>query len=277
MAVQEWLRQVQLIELEALDEMMRICDKHNLTYYIDGGSLLGAVRHKGFIPWDDDIDFAMPRVEYDKFVKIAREELDPKFHFESMEYDPNDFYVMLSRIRRKNTIYMTNRSGKFDLQSHGIWIDIFPFDDQPGSDTLAMAFDWKLYNLIMNILLRYQNDNGHRTLLGKIQAFFVHLLSFDQYRKLAKRLMTRHNGKNLPYWKTPVLSSHYKRTTLRKSWSEPRITLEFEGRQVPAPSNYDAILTQYYGDYMTPPPEEKRKLHTPVRVSFDTNGPDVKI
>ena len=101
----ETLTKVHEIELELLNEFVRICDKHNLTYFLVGGTLLGAVRHSGFIPWDDDIDVGMPRVDYDKFINIAKNELKNDYLLDSVETDKN-YFLPFAKILKRNTLFI---------------------------------------------------------------------------------------------------------------------------------------------------------------------------
>src|SRR5690606_39008251 len=121
------IRQTQLIQLEILLEINKICIKHNIKYILFGGTLLGSVRHSGFIPWDDDIDLAMDRENYDKFLKVAREEIDDRYTFQHYETDRKTIFPFL-KIRKKGTKLIETVTENLDMD-HGIFVDIFPLDD----------------------------------------------------------------------------------------------------------------------------------------------------
>lgn len=125
----EILRKVQLAQLDMAKEVKRICNKYNINYFMDSGTLLGAVRHKGFIPWDDDLDFGMLREDYEKFLKVAPTELNSKYFLQTWKND-DGFPYGFSKIRKKNTIYIE----AIDQKTSGhkeLWIDIFPYDVYP--------------------------------------------------------------------------------------------------------------------------------------------------
>ena len=271
----EQLRKLQLIELDQLNVFADLCERHNLKYYLYGGTLLGAVRHSGFIPWDDDIDVAMPRADYNKFQQIAAKELPDAYFFETPESIPGNPYYM-SRIRKKNTIYQSDWVKRFNLPSTGIWIDIFPLDDQPAQMSLKQHIDGKLIYSFLNKLIKNhgRSPSEAQSLPAKVGLFMTRLLPFTFYQKLRDRIARRHEGRNLPYVITYAGIAGYKKETFPKAFLEPSATLEFEGRQYTVPGNYDAWLKHIYGDYMQLPPIEKRKPHPAARVSFDTDGPD---
>ena len=118
----------QKIMLEILQEVHKICVANDITYWIEAGTLLGAKRHKGFIPWDDDIDIAMPRKDYNKFLKIAQEKLPQDMFLQNKETEP-DYYLPFSKIRKNNTLLIETGETGEENYHHGIFIDIFPFDN----------------------------------------------------------------------------------------------------------------------------------------------------
>ena len=125
---QETLRGVQLIQLEIAKEVHRVCLKNNLCVFMLGGTLLGAVRHKGFIPWDDDFDFGMMRKDYDKFLEIAPIQLGEKYYL--LEWKQNkDYPLHMVKIMKKGTIY--KEKNRNDKAGHGIWVDLFAYDHIP--------------------------------------------------------------------------------------------------------------------------------------------------
>ena len=118
------LEKLHKVEIEILDEFVRICNKYNLEYYLIGGTMLGAVRHQGFIPWDDDIDVGIMRKDYDLFIKYAREELGDKYYLDCYETN-KEYYLPFAKIRKNNTIF--NEQVSAHLNNHkGIYIDIIP-------------------------------------------------------------------------------------------------------------------------------------------------------
>ena len=122
------LNKLHSIQVEILDEIIRICDSNNLDYYLIGGTLLGAIRHKGFIPWDDDLDIAMPRDAYDKFISLCYSELSDDYILDSFKNN-SGYWLPFIKIRKKNTIYEEKAiSAKRNIPK-GVWVDIFPLDN----------------------------------------------------------------------------------------------------------------------------------------------------
>lgn len=131
--VSEKRKRVWLKELECLELFRNICEKHSLTWFVIGGTLLGAIRHGGFIPWDDDLDVAMPRADYKKFLNIASKELQPPFYLQTAGSD-KEFYCGFSRIRNAETTALIHNQWTAKSKAiNGIFLDIFPFDCVPDS------------------------------------------------------------------------------------------------------------------------------------------------
>ena len=121
----ETLDKLHQVELEILDDFVSVCEKHKLRYFLTGGTMLGAIRHKGFIPWDDDIDIGMPREDYDKFIKIGSEALGNKYTLDCFELNKK-YYLPFAKIKKNNTIF---DEGLDDKNHKGIFIDIIPFEN----------------------------------------------------------------------------------------------------------------------------------------------------
>lgn len=258
----EMLRQLQMIQLEILLELDRICTRHNINYSLDGGTLLGAVRHKGFIPWDDDIDVIMLREEYERFFKICRTELDEdRFFLQEHRTDPH-YRVGYTRIRRKNTVYVRAGQEKLKHQT-GVLIDIFVLDNVPNSVPLRYLHRgvrfcfrkilWSATGRIVtpNIALRLLY--GIVSVIPADAAF----LGFEMLAKICNRKDTElvcHYAMTYPNPKTNGFGTP---SDLMHDYSN----LEFEGHMFMAIKEYDRYLTMLYGDYMVPPPPEQQKTH----------------
>lgn len=258
----EKLRKLQLCELEILKEFVRICNRFSLRYYLTGGTLLGAVRHQGFIPWDDDIDVAMPREDYDRFAQIAPQELDPQYFYQSPDTDPY-YFLSYNKIRKNGTEIYEERfeNGKFHK---GIFIDLFPLDFCPAPG-LVCHF---LFNVLAVMSYRGQVDSGERyvpyeELSGKIGYTVLRLLSKRQILKFRKHLL------GLSHWLSSgshvVLYSGaygYYREVMPKEWYFEENTLKFEGQNFFVPADAQSLLTQVYGnEYMTAPEKSGQKCH----------------
>ena len=262
-------RKMQLTELDMLVDFDRVCRKNDINYVLFGGSLLGAVRHKGYIPWDDDADIAMLRQDYDKFKAIAPKELTSTIcYFQDHDTDP--FYRWgYGKLRRTGTEYI--RVGQEHLKCKtGIFVDVFPMDDVPIS-TVGQIFQ-NLHCTILRKILYSEvgriNNTGFLKLwyilLAKIPVSFV----YSQLRLYTKK--SKNNSKNrVRCLLFPATGTLYRknpinvRYSMPKSWFLDRSEYDFEGKIFYSSKDYDTVLTYIYGDYMKLPPENKRQQHSP--------------
>lgn len=244
--------------LVLLKEVDRICKKHNIKYSISSGTLLGAVRHKGFIPWDDDADIHMLRNDYEKFCQVCKEELDTqRFFFQNQDTDKNYNWVY-GKLRLKNTIY--NRVGQEHLkQENGIFIDIFPIDNISSNTFIQYFFEYacKICRKILwapvgckiskNIVLKS---------IYKLLTFIPKNITMSVFNFCAKFYKSRNTdfvvSNNLEYRSNRGYA-------IRKDWYDNTVDLEFEGYEFKALQGYDELLTLVYGDYMTLPPIGERE------------------
>ena len=145
----EKLKKLHNVEVEILDEFNRICNKHNLQYFLSYGTLLGAVRHQGFIPWDDDLDVSMPREDYEKFIEIAEDELNKEYYIDNK--NTNDkYYLNFTKLRKKNTVFEQDFQVNYDGPK-GIWVDIFPIDEIKKENSKLLFIQNKLDSTIFRI------------------------------------------------------------------------------------------------------------------------------
>ena len=254
------LKKLQKVELEMMTEFHRICKKHHLKYILAGGSCLGAVRHQGFIPWDDDIDVAMPREDYQKFLEIQEHELDStKYYFQSLE--TTDCYPFIyGKIRRKDSIYAESISN-IDKNMQGIWIDIFPCDHVPDND-VKMKFN---FSIVVFLKILIGNKNGNRSIskswIKSIVLKLIHLCSHIIPEKKKKKQLIKHMTKYNDQDTERVIcygGRYLLKEIFLTKHLEKRVLHKFENQKFYIPKYYDEFLTNLYGDYMTPPPKEKR-------------------
>lgn len=245
--------------LRIMDEIDRLCQRNGLRYILDGGTLLGAVRHKGFIPWDDDMDILMPRDDYMRFIQLAKEQLPAGYTFqciESTKYYPYNF----GKVRATETIFREQSTGHLPI-NHGIYVDIFPMDyvDTSKPRRLNYVLRWVSHYT----MLRYQKLK----ILDKKRYRFAYLIPLSIINKRITALMEYrlkkqgdtvaklcHQGPNKP----PVSVSLFDDTLLAP----------FEDKMFRIPKAYDQYLTERFGDYMTPPPLDKRDNHGPAEVKI---------
>lgn len=273
----EQFRKMQLTELDMLVDFDRVCRKNNINYVLFGGSLIGAIRHKGYIPWDDDADIAMLREDYDCFKKCINE-LNPEIcFFQDHDTDP-DYRWGYGKLRRTGTKYV--RVGQEHLKCKtGIFVDVFPLDDVPKHLMGQILQDWHCFFLrkILWSEVAKNNMTGFGriwfTILSKIPLSFP----FYQYKKYIRRSnnSTPNRVRCLAF---PAMGMLYKKNPLKerygmpKSWFLDRAEYSFEGKKFYSSKDYDAILKYMYGDYMTPPDENHREQHAPFsEIEFPEN------
>ena len=253
----EVLRKVQLKELEILLEIKRICETNDINYCLCFGTLLGAVRHKGFIPWDDDIDIYMKREDYERFIEIASSQISEDFFVESSKSNPL-YTQSFCKVRANNTVFKEKRLTNLKVH-HGIWVDVFPLDN-------LQNLDFAVIDKHVRKMAIWQTAVDYHAGILKLEKprskIFFGLLSKLYKSKLLikkEKEMQWGNSKTNEYVVDYNLaSSKYKKSIFPKEYFEDIIQIEFEGHKFSAPSKYDAILRQIYGDYMELPPVENR-------------------
>lgn len=255
---QEDLRKLQLIEIEMLAEVDRICRKNGIEYSIDGGTLLGAVRHKGFIPWDDDADIVFTRHEYAKFYRACKKDLDTERFF-LQEYRTDQNYRWgYAKLRRKNTEYIRVNQDQLKFRT-GVCIDLFVDDNVPDNYLLRRIY-YGINFCIRKVLYSELGQTAAPSCLLRKWYAVLHKIPRDSMFKLRNRLAAACNRK------PTELVSHLMWTYPRKECKygmpskcfEEYIDIEFEGIQFRALADYDTYLKLLYNDYMQMPPIEKR-------------------
>lgn len=269
----ETLRQLQLVILEMLLEMNRICQKHNICYSLIGGTLLGAVRHGGFIPWDDDVDTQMSRSEYLRFRQACETELNHEKYFLQDNTTDSEYRWGYARLRRKNSEFV--RQGQEHLKMKtGIFLDIFVTDNIPDFYPLRAAHCF--YSFILRKVL--YSETGAITEKNAVKRWVYKLLRhipapfvFARLNALAKfwnRRPTRYlRNLTFPPPKNGKLG-------FPSIWYKTHTTLLFEGYSFPVIGGYKEYLAFKYGNYMQLPPPEKRHWHpaTEIRLPPDAGG-----
>lgn len=264
----EVLTRLHKIELEILDEVVKVCEENNIKYFLVGGTLLGAVRHKGFIPWDDDIDVGMLREDYDKFIKIAPEKLNKKYYLQCYETDDKSYFPF-AKVRKNGTIF--NEELIKDYNTHkGIYIDIFPLEriNDPKSKKLELDAV-----LIKNIWETHLHKVGaHPKITDCRHPVISFIMNFKSKKGLENwqmKLVKKQNIPNGKYICCLVGAYDYRKDIYEYDKLFPLKKIEFEGKQYNCFKDYDHYLRKLYGDdYMELPPEEKRVTHNPVEINF---------
>lgn len=269
----EELRHLQMLQLKLACEVKRICEKHNISYFLEAGSCLGAVRHNGFIPWDDDLDMGMLRPEYERFIEACKSELSDEYFLQTNDTDENFGYVF-AKLRLNGTHY-TEKIAKDSGSNDGIYIDIFPYDRIPGDAGLRNRTGYKVryYSLLLRIKCKYKPwiYNGGIKEWVKY-APFRFLSVFYSKKGLISRIntiMKKYNETDEPLV-TLCDNLSYNKTFYKYEVVKNLKPHVFEGEIFTIPSDTDSYLTATYGaDYMTPPPENMRdSTHKIINVDF---------
>lgn len=259
------LRKAQLVMLRLLRIVDFICRKNNLNYWLISGTLLGAYRHKGFIPWDDDIDIGMTREDYEKFLEIAKGLLPKTIVIELRDANSHSMHnVVPCKIRDLNSIYI-DKSTKIQDFCGGIFLDIFPFDKLNRSNLIALNINKSrktIYKLICKLKESkyYKDESFGRKILSLFHSLWLKL--FEQYIKISLEYIEKNKTKKYDNY---LWCSGYD-VPFNWYFEErdlfPLKKIEFEGYSFMCPAKTESILEILFGKtYMELPPEDKRKCH----------------
>lgn len=252
-------RELQLVQVKILDEIHKVCVKNNLTYYMWGGTALGAIRHKGFIPWDVDIDVIMPRSDYDKFIEIANKDLDSRY--ECQTYKNQKHFTsphILVTLKNSSITFPSDLINKTICRS-GIYVDILPLD-QVSTDKNERKKHERDIRIIKKIKYYksarvFSSNNKLEIFIKWIIRNILSLISWQTLNQMQQKVCMRFNNLS----DTGLVCStcsHYKYDKVcmpRKIFGTPKL-YDFEGRQYYGPEHITDCLTHLYGDYMKLPP-----------------------
>ena len=245
------LRKAQMREVAILQEVDKICKKHDIKYWIDFGTLLGTVRHGGFIPWDDDLDICMLSSDYTKFIETARNELPDWLFLQNKKTDPS-YRRTICKVRDLNSLFIERHEDFMSPYKKGIFIDIFEVVEYPKVSRKMLGFlsKWaKKTDQFFNVPQYINFKNIAAGMTFPIIKLFINVLWGILHIRKSNNLGFRleHNPYN---------------SFISKDKIFPLSEIEFEGIMLPAPNDYDAVLKSYYKDYMKLPKEEDRWIHS---------------
>lgn len=245
------LRKVQLRLVNMLTEIDRVCRKHDIRYWIDFGTLLGAVRHKGFIPWDDDVDVSMPTEDLRRFLEIAPKEFPDNLFLQTKATDPS-FRKLINKVRDRRSLFITPYEDFGRDYQKGIFIDLFEIKPYPTVSPKLQKGIMRWYMKTSTFFVEKQDvslKNHLATLTFPIIKagldLFWGLLNLGKKDKLGYEKHFSVYGNSYP-----------------QEMVFPLKEIQFEGKTFLGPANPDAYLTSIYGDYMKIPPKEKWRIHT---------------
>lgn len=255
------------VDMEIVKEVVRICDKHGLTYYMHGGTMLGAIRHKGFIPWDDDIDMGMPRDDYEKFLEIAESELPETYKVVNYRNTPQYQYY-ITRVLDTDTKLIEERIGNDSKYTHAS-IDIFPIDGSPNHSLLRKIFYFRVlaHRALMSLCYKDSIDRNRKR--GTVEKIFLWIMErlpiekmttpYKQKCKIDKILRSQDVSKSK--YVGSIMGAYRTREMIPAEYYGKGDYFQFEDMQLRGLEKYDDYLTHLYGDYMQLPPENQRKVH----------------
>ncbi len=242
------MQKLRSTEIEILDFVVDICNKYKLRYYLLYGTLLGAVRHNGFIPWDDDIDIGLPRKDYEKLCVILNRECEisgSKYYFQNPCLDPTA-RRLYSKVRKRGTVFL--EEDEIDAsREQGIFVDIFPLDKAKHKRGIQKVFKYLIYRILEKI-----NENNK-----------------NRYFKIINWMSCFHEKSDQGYYINYGSPYPIEKDIHRLEWFAGGKNVYFENKTYRGPVNAEAFLEQLYGmDYMQLPPLEKRVCHNPKVIYF---------
>lgn len=255
---EEQTRKLKETELEILSEIDRICRKNNIQYSLAFGTLIGAIRHKGFIPWDDDIDICMTRDNLNKFKSVLATDLDQKFFY--IDHHINKHYgVMFGKVMKKDTL-MAEVTTPRKVPSC-IFVDVFVVDKTSLEQKKQLKQFKKIY-LIRRLYLRWQfyvvKPSAFSRFLYRMAGIVLRLVPRKVFCKKYDKNCLRYTNEKDYAWILYGVTTSFKGAIFKKEMFEEYTDIEFEGRKFMSVKHYDEMLTSQYGDYMKLPPENQR-------------------
>ncbi|MDE6475094.1 MAG: LicD family protein [Clostridia bacterium] len=258
------IKLTQNILIEMAKVFHQFCVSHNLKYYMLGGTLLGAVRHGGFIPWDDDMDFGMPREDYEKMLSL-RHKIDDGFSLKTHK-DEKNFGYGFCKMYNENTTYIEKSLDTYTVG--GVFIDIFPIDNIGDDYQKALALSKKIHRrkrIVSGIFIRGERKSRSLTIISK----FLRLLpKTNRWYEWPFKVVNKYKNKNSKYV-TNIYGAWGDREIVPMTYLGTPKLYNFEETQLYGVEKYDEYLSNIYGDYMTPPPPEKRIGHSIYYVDFN--------
>lgn len=263
------MTEVQEVILDIFKVTADICERHQIPYFAIGGTCLGAVRHKGFIPWDDDLDIAIPIQYFDKFWKIAEKELPPEYQTYTCK-KVKTYDKIFGKIHNVETAYIEKKEVGLQKAYKGIFIDIMPISAIPDDPKEREEFyvnvrKYKELNFIRRFPFRaMRSKRWKRSLRRKLKWIlmrpFVLISRYDHYSKIWFDLLSGY-----PFGSTALTgytwSKNIRKYTFPAEFFDSMVDLPFEDTTIRCPARYDEYLTAQFGNYMELPPEEKRVSH----------------
>lgn len=252
----EKLRDVQLKQLEIFLHIKNICEEHNIKYFMLGGTLLGAERHKGFIPWDDDLDIGMLRVDYEKFIEVCERKLSDLYFLQTTLIE-NQYSSPFLKIRANNTIFEEEHVQHLNMHK-GVWVDVFPLDYVKKKESVFLKYRAFLIGMFTSII-SYKNNSVKLTKRRtKVLFSLLSCLSVNKLDKIRTNLMIGNCSEGSEYVTNFGSNYGYVKQMFKVTDFLPTKMVEFEKEQFPVPNENIKVLERIFGDYMRLPEPNKR-------------------
>lgn len=251
-------KEIQNIELEILKAFDLLCKKYNLYYSLAYGTMIGAVRHSGFIPWDDDVDVMMPRTDYDKLIEIVRNDEEIRKKYVLLHDGQKGYHYPFYKLCDARTVAKADDN----ITKHGIWIDIFPVDSVYADEERTKKLH-KQFRLMKNTVLSYTTDfhakhKNWKFIPKSFLSVVAHIYGIDKLvNKIEQKARIKRSDNKVAVltWQSSTAGN------MEKNDFYNSVLMSFEDAQFPIIKGYDAYLRGIYGDYMKIPPEKDRKTH----------------
>lgn len=268
---QERLQKVRWVQLEIAKEIRRVCEENDISYFLAHGTFLGAVRHGGFIPWDDDMDMGMLRQDYEKFCRIAPSKLKPEYCLQTW-YTELNYGLPFGKVMKRGTVYLENKKTR-RLENNGIYVDIFPYDYAPEDPVERNRLTAELLSIYRTKLMK----SGYQPWMENDRIVWKKRIGYLYYQLKAllisqQSLAREYDTLAVAVPDSPIICERNGRTKLDcydRSFIEELAEYTFEGETFRGPKNFDQYLTSLYGDYMVLPPEgERENRHQIIEIDF---------
>lgn len=260
------LNDIQQILLGFLLEVDRICKKHNIKYFLGGGSLLGAVRHKGFIPWDDDADVMMLRKDYDRFLSVLPSEL-PNYLFAQTQENEKDSHFPFTKLRINNTLLSTEFTSRFPNIHNGIFLDVLA-QDYTSNNAFLRKIHMKATASSRWLVLDKWRDtsvNANSRFSSLCANILRKLFPLGFLQKVQNKLISLHKNMKNPKYLFDSMGRNVSRGAFPAEWLDEAIWVDFENAKLPIPKEYDKYLKYLYGDYMEMIPVSERHVSHDIK------------